>query len=55
MNNPDKLSHEERAITPVRDFGKGINHQMSQERRGQKQDRHRKNTERRLIVSKNEH
>ena len=43
MNNPHNLSHAERAITPVQDFNKGINHKMSKERRKKKQDRSKKN------------
>ena len=36
MNNPYNLSLQERAITPTKDFGKGINHKMSKERRAKK-------------------
>lgn len=37
MNNPNKLSLQERAITPHQDFNKGINHKMPKERRLKKQ------------------
>lgn len=43
MNNPNNLSHTERAITPTQDFNKGINHKMSKERRTKKQARHKAN------------
>lgn len=43
MNNPHNLPSSERAITPVADFGKGINFQMSKERRAKKQARHKEN------------
>ena len=33
MNNPNNLSHSERAITPKVDFNKGINCNMPKERR----------------------
>jgi hypothetical protein len=33
MNNPHNLSHAERAITPTKDFNKGINWQMPKSRR----------------------
>jgi len=33
MNNPNNLSHAERAITPTQDFNKGINHKMPKEKR----------------------
>lgn len=36
MNNPYKLSLEERAITPKADFNKGINCNMSKSRRAKK-------------------
>lgn len=43
MNNPHNKSPEERAITPSKDFNKGINFKMSKERRAKKQARHRNN------------
>lgn len=43
FNNPNNLPPVERAITPVRFFGKGINFEMSKERRRKKQARHRAN------------
>lgn len=36
MNNPNKLSLEQRAITPSQDFNKGINWKMPKERRTKK-------------------
>ena len=36
MNNPHNLSHQERGITPKPNFNKGINFQMSKERRKKK-------------------
>lgn len=36
MNNPNNLSHAERAITPTQDFNKGINYRMPKERREKK-------------------
>ena len=36
MNNPNKLSLEERAITPVHNFGKGINCDMPKAKRAKK-------------------
>tara|TARA_R110000796_G_scaffold30122_7_gene80743 strand:+ start:1395 stop:1526 length:132 start_codon:yes stop_codon:yes gene_type:complete len=33
MNNPNKLSYAERAITPTQDFNKGINYRMPKEKR----------------------
>ena len=36
MNNPNKLSLAERAITPTKDANKGINYRMSKERRAKK-------------------
>lgn len=53
MNNPHKLSPEERGITPNQFWGKGINHQMSKERRAERQRRHRDNSSRRLQMSQN--
>ena len=43
MNNPHNLSPQERAITPVKHFNQGINHQMSKERRAAKQARNKSN------------
>lgn len=40
MNNPYNLTLAERAITPTQNFGKGINFQMSKERRAKKAARH---------------
>lgn len=43
MNNPYNLSQTERAITPTQNFNRGINHQMSKERRANKHARHKAN------------
>tara|TARA_R110000822_G_scaffold95119_3_gene217707 strand:+ start:321 stop:482 length:162 start_codon:yes stop_codon:yes gene_type:complete len=43
MNNSNNLSLEERAITPTKDFNKGINYQMSKVRRAAKQARYKAN------------
>lgn len=51
MNNPYNLTLEERAITPMPNFNKGINVYMSKERRKEKQKRHKDNAENRLIQS----
>lgn len=51
MNNPYNLSHEERAITPRMDFNKGINRQMTKERRKKKADRYRRNVAERRKAS----
>ena len=40
MNNPYNLDHTQRGITPVKNFGRGINFAMSKERRKAKQKRH---------------
>lgn len=55
MNNPHNLTQTERAITPVAHFNKGINHQMSKERRRAKQKRYADNASLRLQKSQNKH
>lgn len=53
MNNPHNKEPRQRAITPCKEFGLGINHKMSKERRKSKQARHRANASKRQMVSKN--
>lgn len=48
MNNPHNLKPEERAITPGRDFNKGINFNMSKERRAKKHARHKDNQKKKI-------
>ena len=43
MNNPNNLPPEQRAITPSKDFGKGINFRMSKKRRAKKKARYIEN------------
>ena len=43
MNNPYNLTLEERGITPKPGFNKGINFEMSKQRRAKKQARHKQN------------
>lgn len=54
MNNPHNLPPEERAITPNKFWGKGINFQMSAERRKKKHDRHKANAPLRQEQSRND-